>query len=374
MNKLEYILGKEPYKMVFSKPSKGSRYLKATGDYIDGKYLLDIYENKKVLNRWFDRKELMVEVEKLMSTFNQLNAWSDGFEYSLRKTKKGKFLFFEKKTSSSPVKRISHNRKKKYIFEEGVFVKPLYDMGIMKLDGSIVKSKYNKFKQINRYLEIINDLIKKDDLDSINILEFACGKSYLSFVLYYYLKEIKGLKVTITGVDLNEDTIDFCNNLVHRYEYENMNFFCGDINTYKIHPDTDMILSLHACDTATDTVLYSAVKNDIKYVFAAPCCQHEVFKRIDTKEFELIGGYSIIEERLSALITDNMRADILKACGYRVQVMEFVNITHTPKNLLIRAVRNKNKVDFKKIEEIDRTAKKYNIKHSLIEMIKKLGI
>ncbi len=373
MSKLDYILSKKPYKIVLSKPSKGSKYVKITVDYIKGRYLFDIYESKKVLNKWIDKGDFFSEVEGFMKDFSQLNAWSDGFEYSLKKTKKGKLLFFEKKTLNSPTKRKSHNRKKKYIFEEGVFVKPLHDMGIMKLDGSIVKSKYNKFKQINRYLEIINDLIKKDDLDSINILEFACGKSYLSFVLYYYLKEIKGLNVKITGVDLNKDTIDFCNNLVQRYGYKHMNFVCGDINTHTIADDTDMIISLHACDVATDIVLYSAVKKDIKYVFSAPCCQHEVFKTIDTKEFDLIGGYSIVEERLSALITDNMRADILKACGYKVQIMEFVNITHTPKNLLIRAIRNKKNIDFKRIEEIENTAKKYNIRHSLIEMIKSLN-
>lgn len=250
---------------------------------------------------------------------------------------------------------LAHNRTKKYILEEGKTVPFLVDLGVQGSDGRIIRSKYDKYKQINRFLEFIEDILPALHMDrEIQIVDFGCGKSYLTFAIYYYLHELMGMDVAITGLDLKQDVIERCNELSHRYGYQKLRFIKGDIAEYEGLTKADMVVTLHACDTATDHALIKAVKWDAKVILSVPCCQHEVNKQISCEELAPILQYGIIKERMSALITDALRADILKAQGYETDLLEFIDMEHTPKNILIRAVKKKRIGTAEKQEKIDR--------------------
>lgn len=214
------------------------------------------------------------------------------------------------------------------------------DLGVQGRDGRIIRSKYDKYKQINRFLEFIEDILPALRMDrEIQIVDFGCGKSYLTFAIYYYLHELMGLDVAITGLDLKQDVIEHCNELSRRYGYQKLRFIKGDIAEYEGLISADMVVTLHACDTATDYALDKAVKWGAKVILSVPCCQHEVNKQIACEELAPILQYGIIKERMSALITDALRADILKVQGYETDLLEFIDMEHTPKNILIRAVK-----------------------------------
>ncbi|MCH5271403.1 MAG: SAM-dependent methyltransferase [Lachnospiraceae bacterium] len=234
----------------------------------------------------------------------------------------------------------AHNRTKRYILKEGRPVDFLVGLGVQTPDGHVVKAKYDKFRQINRYLEFIEDVIKKLPVDRpLYIIDFGCGKSYLTFAMYYYLHEMKEYEVHITGLDLKTDVIEKCNALAEQYGYTGLHFEKGDISGYECTHPVDMVVSLHACDTATDHALEKAIRWNAGVILAVPCCQHEVNRQIDNKELEKILKYGLIKERLSALITDAIRANLLEEMGYETQILEFIDMEHTPKNLLIRAVK-----------------------------------
>ena len=235
---------------------------------------------------------------------------------------------------------LQHNRTKSYILKEGEPVDFLVGLGVQTPDGKIVKSRYDKFRQINRYLEFIEDILKKLPTDRpVRIIDFGCGKSYLTFAMYYYLHELKGRDIRVTGLDLKEDVIDLCNKLAEEYHYEHLHFEKGDISTYEGEQAVDMVVTLHACDTATDYALHKAVQWGAEVILAVPCCQHEVNKQIQNTELGDILKYGLIKERISALVTDAVRANLLEEMGYETQILEFIDMEHTPKNLLIRAVR-----------------------------------
>jgi SAM-dependent methyltransferase len=218
----------------------------------------------------------------------------------------------------------------------------LVDLGVMTKEGKIVNSRYDKFKQINRFLEFIEDILPSLSKDrEQTIIDFGCGKSYLTFAMYYYLKVLKGYDIRVIGLDLKEDVINNCNVLARDYGYDKLNFYVGDIASYKDVNSVDMVVTLHACDTATDYALANAVKWGAKVILSVPCCQHEANKTIDNEILKPVMDYGILKERLAAIITDASRAKMLEANGYDTQILEFIDMEHTPKNLLIRAVKSK---------------------------------
>ena len=247
-----------------------------------------------------------------------------------------------------------HNREKNYILKEGIPIPFLVDLGVMTQEGKIVKSRYDKFRQINRFLEFIEDILPKLHKDRENvIIDFGCGKSYLTFAMYYYLHEQKGYSIRIIGLDLKQTVIDHCNRLSEEYGYEKLKFYHGDIASYEGVDQVDMVVTLHACDTATDYALAKAVRWGASVILSVPCCQHELNKKISNSLLAPVLQYGLIKERLAALYTDALRAEILENQGYRTQILEFVDMEHTPKNILIRAVKQgEKKKNQKQILEI----------------------
>lgn len=275
---------------------------------------------------------------------------TQSFTANVLVSKKGTITIKKKMNASAkqPKISLSHNRKKKYILEEGIPVPFLIDLGVMTQNGSIVNAHYDKFRQINRFLEYIEDILPSLPTGrELRILDFGCGKSYLTFAIYYYLKVLKGYPVRITGLDLKEDVIRHCNELAVKYGYDKLEFLCGDIAYYDGCSQVDMVVTLHACDTATDYALAKAVGWGAKVILSVPCCQHELNKQMKNDLLSPVLHYGILKERMAALMTDGLRAQILEANGYRTQILEFIDMAHTPKNLLIRAVYNGHCADNK---------------------------
>ena len=238
-----------------------------------------------------------------------------------------------------------HNRKKQYLLEEGTPVPFLIDLGVMTKDGTVVKAKYDKFRQINRFLEFVEDILPALPKNrELTILDFGCGKSYLTFALYHYLHTVNGYPVRIVGLDLKKDVISHCNRLAKTYGYEKLEFLCGDIAGYTGMETVDMVVTLHACDTATDYALYKAIRWGASVILSVPCCQHEWNRQMECEPLQPFLRYGIVKERMSALMTDAFRANALEACGYKTQLLEFIDMEHTPKNILLRAIK-KEKVE-----------------------------
>ena len=278
----------------------------------------------------------------LFENFTQMQVDAREFSATVLVSKKGKVTVKKKKNVSGAAKQVdlSHNRAKKYILEEGRAVPFLVDLGVQTKEGKIVSSRYDKFKQINRFLEFIADILPILPKDRpVHIIDFGCGKSYLTFAMYYYLHELQGLSLRVTGLDLKKDVIEHCSGLAQKYGYDGLEFLHGDIADYTGTDRADMVVTLHACDTATDYALYKAVKWNAKVILSVPCCQHEVNAQISCEPLEGALRYGLIKERLSALFTDALRADLLEEHGYDTQVLEFIDMEHTPKNILLRAVK-----------------------------------
>ena len=284
---------------------------------------------------------------------------------------KKRTITIKKKMNTStkqPKISLSHNRKKKYILEEGIPVPFLIDLGVMTQNGSIVNAHYDKFRQINRFLEYIEDILPSLPTGrELRILDFGCGKSYLTFAIYYYLKVLKGYPVRITGLDLKEDVIRHCNELAVKYGYDKLEFLCGDIAYYDGCSQVDMVVTLHACDTATDYALAKAVGWGAKVILSVPCCQHELNKQMKNDLLSPVLHYGILKERMAALMTDGLRAQILEANGYRTQILEFIDRAHTPKNLLIRAVYNGHCADNK--AQIDELLAAFDVNPTLYRLL-----
>ncbi len=308
-------------------------------------FQLEEFRNNQAFHKNVDSCEAWGLMMQYMENMRQLQMETVSSVYTVLVSKKGKVTIKRKmqKATGKTVDR-SHNRKKKYVLEEGVPVPFLQDLGVMTAEGKIVNSRFDKFRQINRFLEFIEDILPELARErELTILDFGCGKSYLTFAMYYYLHELKHYNIKIIGLDLKKDVIQHCNELSRKYEYEKLTFLEGNIADYTGVEQVDMVVTLHACDTATDYALAKAVGWGAKVILSVPCCQHELNGQISNNVLEPLFKYGLIKERMAALVTDALRAQYLEREGYDAQILEFIDMEHTPKNILIRAVKKDKK-------------------------------
>lgn len=351
--KLSGMLSDKLYQVIISNPREKGGVQKVKIRPVLVKNELCFQETKtigpQVFHENLSREDALQRIMEHMSAFKQLEAESTEGKLTALVSKKGKVtvkLSAKGKSNAKSGPDLSHNRAKKYILEEGKPVPFLVELGVQTKEGVIVRSRYDKFRQINRYLEFVEDILPVFEKDEcIHIIDFGCGKSYLTFALYYYLHELKKYQVSITGLDLKKDVIAHCNSLAQKYGYSGLTFLHGDIAKFEGANAVDMVVTLHACDTATDYALKKAVDWGAKVIFSVPCCQHEVNAQIQSADLAPVLKYGLIKERLSALLTDAIRANLLEEAGYETQILEFIDMEHTPKNILIRAVKGREKAD-----------------------------
>lgn len=282
--------------------------------------------------------------EVMAGGFKQLDIYTRDWEATALVGKKGNVTLKKRKSEDLRIPDLSHNRKKQYLLKESVPVSFLQDLGVQTAEGKIVRSRYDKFRQINRFLEFIEDVLPALPTGRpIRIIDFGCGKSYLTFAMYYYLKILKHYDVDMIGLDLKEEVICYCNELSEKYGYENLHFYQGDIKDFDRAENVDMVVSLHACDTATDYALAKGIKWGAGVILAVPCCQHELNGQMQCDALEAVFSYGLIRERSAALFTDALRAALMEAEGYDTQILEFIDMEHTPKNIMIRGIlRNRD--------------------------------
>lgn len=369
------ILNREFIRAVFSNPRVKDNVVKAKLRPMEQKgellFQLESFTKTQAFHKNLTVEETKDELAKLLEEFRQVQVETVSEDITVLISKKGKATIKRKrKKVQAKAADLSHNRKKKYILEEGIVVPFLQDLGVMTQDGKIVRTKMDKFRQINRFLEFVEDILPQLDKDrELTLLDFGCGKSYLTFAMYYYLHELKGYDIRIIGLDLKTDVILHCNELAKKYGYEKLTFLVGDIADYEGVDQVDMVVTLHACDTATDYALVKAVGWNAKVILSVPCCQHEVNKQLEKQRnlhlgkmksktevmevSEMLGDqlasmeevlgpimdYGLLRERFAALVTDGLRAKRLESEGYETQVLEFIDMEHTPKNILLRAVK-----------------------------------
>ena len=308
-------------------------------------FQLESFRNNQAFHENVEEKKACEILLEYMENMRQMQMETQRAAYTILVSKKGKVTIKSKmKKGEKKQINMSHDRKKKYELEEGVPVPFLQDLGVMTQDGKIVHAKFDKFRQINRFLEFIEDILPELDKGrELTILDFGCGKSYLTFAMYYYLRELEGFDVNIIGLDLKEDVIRHCSELARSYGYDKLHFYQGDIAGYEGVSSVDMVVTLHACDTATDFALAKAVEWGAQVILSVPCCQHELNRQIKNEMLQPIMRYGILKERMAALITDGLRAELLESKGYETQLLEFIDMEHTPKNILIRAVKTGKK-------------------------------
>lgn len=380
------------FKYIFSSPLKAQEYKKVVFRKLGEKgcenekgeslWQCESYTATQVFHKAVNENALKGELIATFKCFKQCCMQSKD-ETVTAFNNKGKCSL--KRVKAQNVCNEAHNRAKKYFINEGDDVPAMVELGVFTKDGKIVSSKYDKFKQINRFIEIINDNLKEYKKDEINIIDFGCGKSYLTFVLYYYFEKIRGIKANIRGYDLKKEVVEDCNKLAIKYGYDNLKFYCEDVANVKgLENNVDILITLHACDVATDFALNFAIRSKVKYVFSVPCCQHEINLSIKDcgGDFDLLMDYGIIKERFSALLTDVIRAKVLECFGYKVDVMEFVDFAHTPKNVMIRAVKVKgfggdgltlSGESEKKFSELNKLKEKYKFNQKLLQLCLSCG-
>ena len=320
----------------------------------DGLYFqFESYTKTQVFHENIPAVKAAERILSYINVFRQMQMTAGGKEYTVLVSKKGKMTVTEKRNKDNlPKVDLSHIRSKKYILEEGKAVPFLVDLGVMTKEGKVVHAKFDKFRQINRFLEFIEDILPQlDKHKELTILDFGCGKSYLTFAIYYYLHELKGYDIKIIGLDLKQEVIERCGSLAVKYGYKKLSFLMGDIAEYEGVDRVDMVVTLHACDTATDHALAKAVGWNAKVILSVPCCQHELNRQIGNADLSPILDYGLLKERAAALVTDGLRAKYLEREGYDTQILEFIDMEHTPKNILIRAVKKPSGSNCKKAAE-----------------------
>ena len=346
---------------------------------------IESFKDNKAFHKNIDLnnlKELEDSLKEYIDNFKQILLQIEGSDISFIRKKEN---FSRKEKESNLIKTSNeHNKKKQYILNEGDKIDFLIELGLMSIEGKILKSSYNKFKQINKYLEFIDDVIeelkaKKLITNHINVLDFGCGKSYLTFALYYYLKNYrKDLTFSIVGLDLKKDVIEFCNKLAKKLNYENLEFLNGNIKDYDKSKEVDLVFSLHACNNATDYSLEKALSLDAKAILAVPCCHHEFFEKIQknkNSEFyntlKIMADNGVVLDKFATLATDSFRSLSLELCGYKTKMIEFIDMEHTPKNILIKAIKSKSSNLKEKLVEYNKLKEFLGIKPLLEDLIKK---
>ena len=332
---------------VFSNPRKKDTYQKITMKPVlikETAYIqLSKSDGKKEFHENMNPSELVANLTPYLELFKQIQLFTEKADYQCLINKKGNQYIKKQPATGKRPTSLAHNRQKNYILDTPSSYGFLKALGLMDESGKIKPSKYDKYKQINRYLEFIADCSDALTSDPIRIIDFGCGKSYLTFALYHYLTEILHKKVEVIGLDLKADVIAFCNRLAEELGYEHLHFQVGDIGHYTTNKPIDMVVSLHACNTATDAALEKAIMWNAKVILTVPCCHHEAYTQIKNEALQPILKHGILKERIAALMTDGLRAQLLESCGYDVSVMEFIDMAHTPKNILIKALLKKEK-------------------------------
>lgn len=328
-------------------------------------YQLEKFTDKQAFHENVDENTIVDRIIELAGLYKNANIFTIEADYQVLVSKKGSVRIVK----LSPTKTMSigsHNKAKKYIIPENEPCDFLIELGVMNKDGKVLAKKYDKFKQINKFLEIVDDSVDKINLkNDYKIIDFGCGKAYLTFALYYYFYKIKKVNVEIVGLDLKTEVISFCNDVAKKLNYTHLKFENGDIKDYNTNLDIDMVVTLHACDNATDAALVKAIKWNTDIILSVPCCQHEFFDKIENENLEPMLKHGLIKERLSSLVTDSLRSLFLETKGYKVQLVEFVDMEHTPKNILIRAV--KSKVREEAIKEYEDFKKFWKLEDIFIE-------
>ena len=340
---LDRIFSQTIRRIILSSPEKSQGYQKIAVRRIqikgEIKYQIEKHTSTQVFHENLSSNEAKAALLQFLQTqFRQMDALTDEQTHLWKRSKKGKQLYHAK-TVELPCQETSlaHNREKQYLLREGDVIPPLVDLGIFTQEGKIVQSKYDKFKQINRFVEMVNDSIP-ENCKELTAVDFGCGKSYLTFILYYFLTEVRGIEARITGLDRRQDVIEHCQTIAEKYGYHGLHFEIGDIAGYKTEEHVNMVISLHACDTATDYAIWNAIVWKADMIFSVPCCQHEVNQQLRGGKSALT-RYGLLKERFAALMTDSIRGCLLESQGYQVQLLEFNDMAHSPKNVLIRGIR-----------------------------------
>lgn len=359
------------YKGIFSQPAEKSyRYQKTLVRRIaDAKvyYQFESFTKEQAFHKNIESENLIAELLEVASHFKQLQLFTEKNEHIVRISKKGKVHITTHKNQQTVVIE-GHNTKKNHLLQDGVPVDFLIHLGIMEPGGKVKAKWYDKFKQINRYLELIEDSLKYIDTPEPTIIDFGCGKSYLTFALYYYLVKVKQRKATIIGLDLKEQVINNLNKLTQELGYDQLSFKVGDIAMFNYDRPIDMVISLHACNLATDYSIQKAVQWNSKVIMAVPCCHKEINKQIDVNAMDGIFSYGVLKERISALMTDGLRAQLMEAKGYETQVLEFIDMEHTPKNLMIRGYKTSSGQESPS-ESYLKCCKQYNLTPTLEKLL-----
>ena len=346
---------------------------------------IESFKDNKAFHKNIDLnnlQELEDNLKEYIDNFKQILLQIEGSDISFIRKKEN---FSRKEKDSNLIKTSNdHNKKKQYILNEGDKIDFLIELGLMSAEGKILKSSYSKFKQINKYLEFIDDVIEelksKKLIDNhINILDFGCGKSYLTFALYYYLKHYrKDLSFSIVGLDLKKDVIEFCNKLAQKLNYENLEFLNGNIKDYDKSKEVDLVFSLHACNNATDYSLEKALSLSAKAILAVPCCHHEFFEKIQKSKnsdfyntLKIMLDNGVVLDKFATLATDSFRSLALEVCGYKTKMIAFIDMEHTPKNILIRAIKSKSSNLKEKLKEYNRLKDFLGINPLLEDLVKK---
>ena len=345
----------EVEKITFSTPCGENIYKKSVIRRLNDGFQAEHFTDKQAFHENFPVYQLEEKLSALFPTlYRQAHFVTEKYFYDAKLSKKGKLLTNRTKNTSAPEKMNAHDRKKNYIIDAENLPPVFCELGVAGADGKILRAKFDKFRQICRFTELLNDVLKDEKKEELHLVDFGCGKSYLTFVVYYYITEILHKKAHITGLDLKREVMENCTALAKKYGYTGLEFLCMDVKDYKPEKQVDMVITLHACDVATDYALAFAVKCGAKYIFSVPCCQKEANGMIHTEKFSIFTDYGLIKERFSALATDALRAKLLEKSGYAVDVVEFVDFENSPKNMLIRAVRGKPSADRFKAAHIEK--------------------